>query len=352
MILFAFLLGLIRASGALAQEPRIDVAQIDRLLQAQVDSGFSGVALLATGDSIALLRAYDRSATLTPRSAFWIASITKGFTAVAVLKLVEEKRLTLSDSLGALLPDVPADKKGITIHQLLTHTAGLGGNYANLGVTSRSDAIQAILAPALEHRPGDGYRYSNNNYELLAAIIEVVSGVPWERNVTDAELIPMHLANTGFGCRNSSSGTLPPETEGENSSPCPAGDPSDWAHRGANGMWSTAGDLFRWARSLSSGHEIDDQVRAAIATPQVEVRREGDTDVSYGYGVRVYTRDGRVVEVTHSGFGDSGHSGVVRLFPSGVTVLVLSNAGEHGGTTWSSYVARQIVEEIGPASTR
>ena len=346
------LLGLLSccSSGLFAQEPRIDVGQIDRLLQAQVDSGFSGVAVVATGDSIALLRAYDRSARLTPTSAFWIASITKGFTAVAVLKLVEEKRLSLSDSLGALLADVPADKKGITIHQLLTHTAGLAGSYANVGVTSRSDATQAILAPALEHRPGDGYRYSNNNYELLAAIIEIVSGVPWERNVTDAELTPMHLANTGFGCRKSSAGKLPPEAD--TSSPCPAGDTSDWAHRGANGMWSTAGDLFRWARSLSSGHEIDDQVRAAIATPQVAVRREGDTDVSYGYGVRVYTRDGRVVEVTHSGFGDSGHSGVVRLFPSGVTVLVLSNAGEHGGTTWSSYVARQIVEAFGPALTR
>ena len=128
--------------------------------------------------------------------------------------------------------------------------------------------------------------------------------------------------------------------------------PTDWAHRGANGMWSTASDLFRWARSLSSGHEIGDQVREAIATPQVEVRREGDTDVSYGYGVRVYTREGRMVEVTHSGRGDSGHSGVVRLFPSGVTVLVLSNAGQHGGTTWSSHLARQIVEAIGPASTR
>jgi hypothetical protein len=68
--------------------------------------------------------------------------------------------------------------------------------------------------------------------------------------------------------------------------------------------------------------------------------------------VRVYTRDGRVVEVTHSGLGDSGHSGVVRLFPSGVTILVLSNAGQHEGTTWSSYLARQIVEAIGPASTR
>jgi len=346
------LLGLISCcnSGVLGQEPQIDVGRIDRLLEAQVDSGFSGVALVATGDSIALLRAYDHSAKLTTTSSFWIASITKGFTAVTVLKLVEEKRLSLSDSLGALFPDVPADKKGITIRQLLTHTSGLGGSDANLGVTSR-DAIQAILAPALEHPPGNGYRYNNNNYELLAAIIEVVSGVSWEANVTDAELTPLRLANTGFGCRKSPSGKLPPDSEGE-IPPCPAGDPTDWAHRGANGMWSTAGDLFRWARSLSLGHEIGDQVREAIATPQVEVRREGDTDVSYGYGVRVYTREGRMVEVTHSGLGDSGHSGVVRLFPSGVTVLVLSNAGQHGGTTWSSHLARQIVEAIGPASTR
>jgi CubicO group peptidase (beta-lactamase class C family) len=337
-------------SGLLAQSPRIDVGQIDRRLEAQADSGFSGVALVATGDSILLLRAYDHGGKLTPTSSFWIASITKGFTAVAVLNLVEEKKLSLTDSLGALLPDVPADKKGITIRQLLTHTAGLGGGYAGPGVTSRSEAIQEILAPALEHPPGTAYRYSNGNYELLAAIIEVVSGVSWEQKVTDAELTPIHLTNTGFDCRKSLSGTLPPEAD--TASSCPAGKPTDWAHRGANGMWSTAGDLFRWAKSLSTGHEIDERVRKAIVTPQVEVRREGDTGVSYGYGVRLYSRDGKVLEVTHSGLGDSGHSGVIRVFPSGVTVLVLSNAGQHGDTTWSSYVARQIVEAIGPELTR
>lgn len=72
--------------------------------------------------------------------------MTKGFTAAAVLELVEKKKVALSDSLGALLPEVPAEKKSITIHQLLTHTAGLSGTFTAGAIRSRAAGIKAILA--------------------------------------------------------------------------------------------------------------------------------------------------------------------------------------------------------------
>ena len=124
---------------------------------------------------------------------------------------------------------------------------------------------------------------------------------------------------------------------------CRKGDTTDWGHRGANGMWSTADDMLRWSRILSVRNGVlSDQVREMLNAPKVRVRREGDVDVSYGYGVRVYTLNDKVTEVMHSGSGDQGHTSIVRLFPTGITVIVLSNSGQHAGTTWSSYVARKI----------
>jgi len=127
-------------------------------------------------------------------------------------------------------------------------------------------------------------------------------------------------------------------------SSCRKGETTDWGHRGANGMWSTADDIFRWSRIVSRRNTVvTDEVRELLNAPHRRVRREGNVDVSYGYGVRVYTLNDEVIELMHSGSGDEGHTSIVRLFPTGLTVIVLSNSGQHAGTTWSSYTARKIV---------
>lgn len=302
---------------------------------------------MAVRDSIILNRAYGSSG-LKRSSPFWIASMTKGFTAAAVLELVERKKLRLTDSLGALLPGIPADKKRITIHQLLTHTAGLSGTYSAGGIASRDSAIKAILALPLEHAPGDGYRYSDDNYELLAAIVELVSGQTWEHFVTSEILRPARLVHTGFACGGATTGKARMDQANGSRSSCMKSEMTDWGHRGANGMWSTPDDMLRWSRILSRRNDVvPDRVREMLNAPHVRVRQEGDVDVSYGYGVRVYTLNEKVIEVMHSGSGDEGHTSIVRLFPTGLTVIVLSTSGQHAGTTWSSYVARKIVAVMG-----
>jgi len=129
-------------------------------------------------------------------------------------------------------------------------------------------------------------------------------------------------------------------------STCPVPKPGvragDWGHRGATGMSSTATDILRWTRALAEGRVLSDSSRAALYAPQVFVRHEPDADVSYGYGVRIYTKDGRITEVMHAGAGDDEHTSVARILPSGLTVIVLSNAGMHGDTTWASYVAQLL----------
>src|SRR4051812_48285975 len=240
-----------------AAAQRMSVAAIDRMVRAEVDSGFSGVVLVARGDSTLLLRSYGR--VTAPGEHFWIASITKSFTAAAILALQHDRRLSVHDTLGAFLGRVPADKRAITIHQLLTHTAGFRGATTGAGITDRDDAVRAILAQPLAYAPGNGYEYGNDDYALLAAIIEVVTHEPWAAFVARRIATPAGLSQTGF----------------------PNG-VSDWGHHGSNGMRSTASDMLRWSR-LVSGGKIGSLSVADIITPQVLVRRNGPIEVWCGY---------------------------------------------------------------------
>ena len=305
---------------------RLDAPTLDRIVRAQRDSGFRGVVLVAVGDSVVLRRAYG-PASLAVGTPFWIGSITKGFTAAAVLSLVREGRLAPDDSIARFIADAPAEARAITVRQLLTHTAGFAQRYAGGGIVDRAAAERAILAGSLAYRPGAGYRYGDDDYELLAAIIERVTGEPWSAVVRRRVLAPADLRHTAFWCDGA------PRTPRARCAPRGA----DYGHRGANGMASTADDLFRWARYLARTPAL-----AAIETPQITVRREGALDVAYGFGARLYVRDGRVVEAFHSGASDAGHTAVVRRLASGVTIVVLSDAGPHAGTTWASYVAARL----------
>lgn len=239
-----------------------------------VDSGFSGVVLVAHGHDVTLRKAYNTAGNrLTPQSRFWIGSMPKGFTAAAILRLVEQKRLALSDSIGRLIPDAPADKRAITIRELLTHTSGIDGTSAANGKTARHDAVTAILAQAVVSAPGSRYRYMDDDYVLLAAIVEVASGAKWQDYVRRELLSRAGLRHTSFW-------------PGE-----------DWGHVGANGMSSTADDVFRWTLALRDGRVLNAANSRLTETGQVFVRQERGADIYYGYGVRVYEKNGTVIEV-------------------------------------------------------
>ena len=342
----AFLALILSARLANAQGTTLDARAIDSVVRAQVDSGFSGVVLVARGDGVILHRAYSRGRVkLTPASAFHVASMTKGFTAAVILRLEEQGKLTVRDSVARFFPDAPSDKRAVTVHQLLTHTAGFPRAWAGSGVADRDSAARAILARPLERAPGTGFGYVDDDYELLAAIVEVASGTTWERYVERELLRPAGLAHTGFWCGLRAGAPTPVAASDGTRSACARKEgerAGDWGHRGASGMSSTALDLLRWTRALRTGRVLSDSSRVAMYAPQVFVRHEPDADVSYGYGVRVYTSGGRTTEVMHSGSGDDGHTSVVRLLPSGLTIVVLSNAGQHAGTTWASYVAQRL----------
>jgi CubicO group peptidase (beta-lactamase class C family) len=288
-------------------------------VEAQRDSGFAGVVLVARNGTIIMEKAYSprNGQPLSINSQFNIGSITKSFTAAAIERLRSTQRLSFSDPISRFFPYASPGKRDITIYHLLTHTSGLAGHSAGTGIVRREGAVTAILAQRLEYAPGTHYQYQDDNYELLAAIIEVASHITWEDYIDRELLAPARMHSTTF--------------QG-----------GDWGHKGANGMRSTAGDLFRWLTAIHDGKLFGRTESRELESPLMHVRSEPPYEIHYGYGNRIYVRNGRVAEVMHSGSGDDRNTSIARLLSDGTIVIVLSNAGQHKGTTWASYLGQRL----------
>ncbi len=311
-----------RVEGPLAE-------RLDARLRDAVDRGFSGSAVVEKNGVAILCRGYGwtdarRAHPVEPATRFEIASITKQFTAAAVLLLVDEGALSLSDSLGRLLPGLDPPKSGITIHQLLSHSAGLGHNYAMDGIAPRGAAIDAILDPPLDYPPGEGFGYTNNAYALLAAIVEIVSDQSYESFLTRRLLEPAGMDGTTFwGLVDATdplrfAQILEPTLGPELLSP-------NWGLRGSGGIWSSARDLYRWYRSTWRGPLLGEDGGERL----FEVRTTSGSGLGIGYGSFVSRRDDGTVERWARGTEDFGHEGVLRWFPDrDLFVLVLSNSGK------------------------
>lgn len=138
----------------------------------------------------------ELSAPVTPRTVFPLASITKTFTATAVMLLVERNTISLDDALGSILPNVPDNWKPITVRQLLGHTSGLPDVMTNpftgtwLGDT-REDALAKLGALPLQAKPGETWSYNQTNYMLLGMIVEARSGMSFDEFLKRHVLDPL-----------------------------------------------------------------------------------------------------------------------------------------------------------------
>lgn len=263
-----------------------------------------------------------------------IMSITKQFTAAAILKLEMSGKLRVSDRIGAHLSSVPKDKRAITLHQLLTHTAGLpeslGDDYDPL---SRAELLAGALKAPLRSAPGKEFRYSNVGYSVLAAIVEKVSGVSYERYLAKSLFRPAGMTRTGY--------VLPawkPEqvaveydrhgrAQGRPMDHPWAPDGPSWNLRGNGGMLSTARDMFRWHRALSDDSVLSATAKRKLFGPQVRVP---ELDGSYGYGwVVVDSDDGRVA--WHDGGNDWSLATIAKFRRDGILVFWVSNQAYQKG---------------------
>jgi CubicO group peptidase (beta-lactamase class C family) len=248
------------ASTAAAADPRVD-----RFLQAQAAAGFSGAVLAVWHGRVVVDRGYGladrrRGIPVTSRTVFDVGSITKVFTAATVVRLAEEGRLRLDDRLTRFLPSIPADKRSITLRQLLGHRSGLPlMPLRPLADVSRDQAVREALALPLLHRPGARKSYSNVGYALLAAVIERASGVTYESALRGRVFRPAGMTRTGFAgesrwrARDVAIGYGNQRRAGRNA---PDTYSIKWPLKGAGGVASTTRDLAAWVAAVHAGRIV------------------------------------------------------------------------------------------------
>ncbi len=257
--------GFSASAGQAARGSDIE-AKVDAYVKPYLDiKAFNGAILIARGGRVLLAKGfgmanYELDVPNTPRTKFHIASISKTFTAAAVMILEERGALKVQDPLSKYLPDYPNGEK-MTIHHLLVHTSGIPNvnNFPEYEQWSRFPQTPASLIGFFKNRPlnfepGARYEYSNSNYNVLAFIVEKASGRSYGDFLRESIFDPLGMKDTAHDgdaaalVRNAASGYTPAGYDGLEKTPY-----LDWTIKTGNGsIYTTIGDLYAWDRALYS----------------------------------------------------------------------------------------------------
>ena len=322
-------------------------------LEAKIDA-FANEALAAhqgVGFSIAVARGdrlvakgygFADAAKHTPATAdtvYRIGSVTKQFTAVAILQLAERGAIDLHDDIHKYveLPSGPV----ITLENLLTHTSGIADytalpNWKEISnkPMKRSELVAQFASKPMAFAPGERWAYSNSNYYLLGLVIEKVTKQSYADAIRERVLRPAGMAASGY-CDD----TMAKRAEGykiKPGGPVPA-DPLDMAHPYAAGaLCSTAGDLIAWQRALEAGKLVS---KATLAKMRTMAKVTAGTPTGYGYGVFLGELDGHA-RVGHGG-GINGFISMLARYPADdLTIAVLGNAETDAPEKLETRIAR------------
>lgn len=259
MTVFTRLIFLVVSSAAcLGQNPTVD-QKIDSYLQAKT---FQGAVLIAKQGKVVFARGYgmanaEHGISNSPQTVFRLGSITKQFTAVAILRLQELGKLNVNDPISQYLPDYPQGDK-ITIHHLLTHSSGIKSitKLPNLSEIQRhpstpNKAMRYFQDLPLEFAPGSDCKYSDSGYIVLGAIVEIVAKMSYEQYLQQHLFLPLGMKATYFD-HNQTLIPLRASGYGINAK----GEPVNaefiemsFPH-GAGSLASTVEDLYKWDRAL------------------------------------------------------------------------------------------------------
>ncbi len=308
-------------------------ARIDRMLRHKMkQEGFSGSVLIAHNGHTILSKGYgmaswSRRQTNTPRTRFYLGSMTKQFTAMAILILQQRGKLRVSASICTYISPCPWGWRAITLHEILTHTSGIPGvGDISLSTASPEAWVNSFNAFPMASRPGSQFDYCNVCYQLLGYVVERVSGKPYSDFLQQAIFNPLHMQNTGF---NPHYAARPDHADGYDA----WGDEDElmewrlnpqWSFLfGAGLLYSTVEDIYRWDQALIHSTLVSRKTLKAIFTPYAPSQYAGS---KYGYGWfiaknagnghRLIWHDGKIPGFrTYNGF-----------YPRDkVTVIILSN---------------------------
>lgn len=308
--------------------------KIDELVSKYAEIGvFNGSVLVGENGNIFFEKGYgyaDREQKLqnTPETKFRIASLTKQFTAMLIMQLVEQGKIKLDAKLSDYLAYYRKDNGDkITIHNLLTHTSGVP-NYTSTEfmenhLTKSISAKDLILTYGngdLEFEPGSEYKYSNTGYVMLGAVIEKVTGKTYETVLQENILTPLEMTNSGYEHNDvkmtnqaigydNAFGSVDVSKYIDMTIPFSAG-----------AMYSTTEDMYKWDRALYTGILLSAEMKAKMFTPFLK-------NYAYGWNVvpaKVSPTDEKII-YTHSGGINGFNTNIIRVESDNLVIIVLSN---------------------------
>jgi CubicO group peptidase (beta-lactamase class C family) len=321
------------------QAPSLLSNRIDVYLTSAVEAyKFNGVALVAKGGTVLLHKGYGwkNVTTKSPNDTstrFPILSITKSFTALVLLHLQEQGKLSLKDPLSKYFPDIPeADK--IKLEHLLTHSSGLFNYTDNISESdtalvghpvSRQLVLDQFISKPLTFKPGKEFSYNNSGYYLAGLIIEKVTGKPYEQVVRELVFQPLKMNSSGFdylGLPNESKAVGYQFLDETVQKPYPFYDST--VGYAAGSTYSTTSDMLKWATAIASQQLLSSASWQTALEPKV-----GD----YGYGFMLGQYGGKRF-IKHAG-GYPGFTSEFIHFPSeALTIILLRNVGTYGQDLW------------------
>lgn len=291
-----------------------------------------GVVLVARKGDIIYQRAFgmanlELEVPMQTDMVFNIGSVTKQFTAVAILRLVAQGKLALADTVGKFLPEFPERLRGITVEQLLTHTSGVPNakSIASLlalerGWLSAQQVTDTFKDQPLDFAPGSAFSYSNSGYQLLGYILEKVTGWPFAEYMDEHIIRPAGMINSLYGnemkiVKHRASPYLYTRRGIEN-----AANSNVQIAYAAGALQSTAEDLFKWYQALLSGTFIHKELQQAWTRGKLNDGSQTD----YGYGWFVGVLQGSPI-VEHGGNMGGFMCHAIYLPKDDVLVIALFN---------------------------
>jgi D-alanyl-D-alanine carboxypeptidase len=305
----------------------------------------NGRTILAKGYGFADL---ENDVPATAETVYRIGSITKQFTSAAIMKLMEQGKLSLDDTLQKFLPNFPTHGNRVTVRHLLNHTSGIK-SYTSLGpkwarvirLDLAPDSLVALFAnEPFDFKPGDAYRYNNSGYFLLGMIIEKLSGKWYGQYLQDEFFTPLGLKSTMY-CdqapliKHRAQGYAPRPGGGFiNAEPLSMTQPY-----AAGSLCSTVNDLVVWAQALSSGKVVSPASYKLMTTP---VTLNDGKPIPYGFGLGTGML-GVHRQVSHNG-GINGFVSELHHYPDdSVVTVVLTNTGASAAVQLERLVARRAL---------
>ncbi|MCX4242680.1 serine hydrolase domain-containing protein [Paraliomyxa miuraensis] len=311
---------------------------------------YSGFVLVARGDEILYQRGLglaDRATGQVPDidTSFRVGSVTKQFTAAAILKLRQQGKLDVTDPIRKHLPDYPGPGADVTIHQLLTHTGGVWSYTSDperMETRAEPHSVKQMLEmfwnEPLDFEPGAEFSYSNSGYVVLGAIIEAASGTSYGEYLRRELFEPAGLERTEYGDHEG----LANRAQGYERTAMEALEDAHPIHMSvpyaAGGIRSTARDLWKWHQALLRDHILDDESKALLYTVE-------KSDYAYGWSISSYDEHPLI---GHGGGIDGFVCDFERLVDDDVVIVAWTNTGPEADSV-SRAVLPLVLGKDGPA---